>query len=98
MEDYQKALDHIFAYGHGCCAFKHSIHGDWPGIPDDMPDSVDPLSSEFFCKSGVPLGLTAFKAKAVEVHLVEEAKGPGGGCRCRGVGLTNSLILVLVIL
>ena len=48
MEDYQKALEHIFAYGHGCCAFKHNIHGDWPGIPDGMPDSVDPLSPEFF--------------------------------------------------
>ena len=27
-EDYQKALEHIFAYGYGCCAFKHSICGD----------------------------------------------------------------------
>ena len=98
MEDYQKALEHIFTYGHGCCAFKHNIHGDWPGIPDGMPDSVDPLSPEFFCKSGVPLGPTTVKAKAVEVHLVEEAKGPGRGCRCRGARLTNSLILVLVIL
>ena len=52
MEDYQKALEHIFAYGHGCCAFKHSIHGDWPGIPDGMPDSVDPLSPKYFVNLG----------------------------------------------
>ena len=52
----------------------------------------------FFCKSRVPLGPTAVKAKVMEVHLVEAAKGPGEGCRCRGAGLTNSLILVLVIL
>ena len=27
-EDYQKSLELIFAYGYGCCAFKHSICGD----------------------------------------------------------------------
>ena len=27
-EDYQKALELIFAYGYECCAFKHSICGD----------------------------------------------------------------------
>ena len=27
-EDYQKALELIFAYGCGCCMFKHNICGD----------------------------------------------------------------------
>ena len=27
-EDYQKALELIFAYGYECCAFKHNICGD----------------------------------------------------------------------
>ena len=27
-EDYQKALELIFAYGYGCCMFKHNICGD----------------------------------------------------------------------
>ena len=27
-EDYQKALELIFSYGYGCCAFKHSICDD----------------------------------------------------------------------
>ena len=27
-KDYQKALELIFSYGYGCCAFKHSIYGD----------------------------------------------------------------------
>ena len=27
-EDYQKALELIFSYGYGCCAFKHSINDD----------------------------------------------------------------------
>ena len=27
-KDYQKALEVIFAYGYGCCAFKHNIYGD----------------------------------------------------------------------
>ena len=29
-EDYQKPLEVIFAYGYGCCAFKHNICGDQP--------------------------------------------------------------------
>ena len=45
-EDYQKALKPIFAYGYGCCAFKHNIYGDHPRILDGMPDSADPLSCE----------------------------------------------------
>ena len=47
-EDFQKALEQIFAYGYGCCAFKHSIYSDWPGIPDDMLDSTNPLPLEVF--------------------------------------------------
>ena len=27
-EDYQKALELIFAYGYGCCVFKHKIYRD----------------------------------------------------------------------
>ena len=29
-EDYQKALELIFAYGYGCCALKNNICGDQP--------------------------------------------------------------------
>ena len=29
-EYYQKALELIFAYGYGCCVFKHNICGDQP--------------------------------------------------------------------
>ena len=46
-EDYQKILELIFSYGYGCCAFKHNIYGDQPGIPEGMPDSADPLPPEF---------------------------------------------------
>ena len=42
-EDYQKALELIFDYGYGCCAFKHSIYDDQPRILDGMSDSADPL-------------------------------------------------------
>ena len=48
-EDYQKALEHIFGYGYGCCAFKHNIYGDQPRIPDGMfvtPPTRHPVSSE----------------------------------------------------
>ena len=53
-EDYHKALKQIFAYGYGCCAFKHNICGDEPGIPDGMPEFTDPLPPEFFCESRMP--------------------------------------------
>ena len=47
-EDYQKVLELIFSYAYGCYAFKHSIYGDQPGIPDGMLDSAYPLPPEFF--------------------------------------------------
>ena len=53
-KDYQKALELIFAYGYGCCKFKHSIYEDRPEILNDMSDSTNPLHSEFFCQSEVP--------------------------------------------
>ena len=47
-EDNQKALEQIFAYGYGCYAFKHNICSDQLGILEGMPDSINPLPSEFF--------------------------------------------------
>ena len=76
-EDYQKALGLMFSYGYGCCAFKHSIYSDQPGIPDDMPDSADPLPLEFFMNPRCPPALTVVKVKAVEVDLGEVAKDSG---------------------
>ena len=73
-EDYQKALEQILAYGYGCCAFKHNICGDQPGIPDGMHDFADPFSPEFFVNLGCPPTPTVVEAKAAEVHLGEAAK------------------------
>ena len=39
-EEYQKALEVIFAYGYRCCVFKHNICGDYPEVPNGIPDSV----------------------------------------------------------
>ena len=52
-EEYQKALEVIFAYGYGCCVFKH-IYGNYPKVPDGMSNSVDLLSLEFFSNPGCP--------------------------------------------
>ena len=52
VEDYQKALEQIFSYGYGCCAFKHGINGDRPRILDGMPNSIDPLPPKFFAPAG----------------------------------------------
>ena len=75
-EDYQKALELIFAYGYRCCAFKHSIYGDQPEIPYGMPDSADPLPPNFFVNPRCPPVPTTVEAKAVEVDLGEVAKDP----------------------
>ena len=52
VEDYQKALEQIFAYGYGCCAFKHNICGDLPRIPTSInlrykvvPNTYDSIQS-----------------------------------------------------
>ena len=58
-EDYQKALELIFAYSYGCCMFKHNIYGEQPKILNDMPNSSDPLSLEFFVNPMCPSTPTA---------------------------------------
>ena len=73
VEDYQKALEQIFAYGYGCCAFKHGIRGDRPRILG-MRDSADPLPPKFFVNLGYPSTLTVVEAKVVEVYPIETMK------------------------
>ena len=53
-ENYQKALEMIFAYSCGCCMFKHNICGDHPKVPNGMPDSFDPLPPKFFVNPRCP--------------------------------------------
>ena len=53
-EDYQKALEVIFAYGYGCYVFKHNIYGDHPEVLDGMLDSSIPLPPEFFVNPRCP--------------------------------------------
>ena len=74
-----EALELIFAYSYGCCAFKHVIYGDQPEIPDGMPNSVNPLPLEFFVNSRCPSAPTAVEVKAVEIDLGEATKDPKEG-------------------
>ena len=60
-EDYQNALELIFAYGYVCCVFKHNICGDHLEVPDGMLDSSNPLSPEFFVNPKCPPALVATK-------------------------------------
>ena len=73
-EDYQKALELIFAYGYGCCAFKHSICEDQPEIPDGMPDSANPLPPEFFVNPRCPSAPITVEVKAVDIDMGEATK------------------------
>ena len=75
-EDYRKALELIFAYGYGCCAFKHSICDDHPEIPNGMPDSADPLPSKFFVNPRCLSTPTAVEFKATVVDLGKATKDP----------------------
>ena len=78
-EDYQKALELIFAYGYGCCAFKHNIRGDQPEVPDGMPDSSDLLPPEFFTNPRCPLARKPTEVTTIEAEhskLAEKAKEP----------------------
>ena len=63
-EEYQKALEVNFAYGYGCCVFKHNIYGDRLEVPDGMPDSTDSLPPEFFMNLGCPPVQVAVEAIA----------------------------------
>ena len=52
-EDYQKALELIFAYGYECCVFKHNICGDQPELSDGMHDSsYETPENSNFLKNG----------------------------------------------
>ena len=73
-EDYQKALELIFANGYGCCVFKHNIHGDQPEFPGGMPDSSDRLPPEFFANPWCPPA--AIKVTAAKVDQSEVTKEP----------------------
>ena len=75
-EDYQKALEVIFAYDYGCCMFKHNICGRELDVPNDMLESSNPLHPEFFTKPRCPPAPVVAKAAATEVDLIEPAKDP----------------------
>ena len=72
-EDYQKALKVIFAYGCGCCPFKHNIFGDHPEVPYSMPESSFPLPPEFFTNPRGPLVPAANEDMATETRLSKVA-------------------------
>ena len=74
VEEYQKALEHIFAYSYKCCAFKHGIRGDRPRISDGMPDFADPLPPQFFMNLGAPR-----PQQLLKLYLAETAKDPVEG-------------------
>ena len=73
-EDYQKALEVIFAYGYSRCMFKHNICGSQPEVPNSMPDSSNPLPPKFFVKPRCSLALVVTEATATAVDLIEPTK------------------------
>ena len=66
----------IFAYGYGCCMFKHNNYGCQPKVLDGMPDSSKPLPPELFANPRCPPVVAVIEAVAVKVDLIELAKDP----------------------
>ena len=75
-EEYQKALEVIFANGYKCCVFKHNICGHHPEVPYGMPDSADPLPPEFFVNLGCPPVQAVAEATTTEAPPSETTKEP----------------------
>ena len=75
-EEYQKALEVIFAYGYGCCVFKHNICGDHPEVPKGMLDSAHSLPPEFFMNLRCPPTQATVEVTATEVPLNKGPKEP----------------------
>ena len=78
-EDYEKALELIFAYGYGCCAFKHNICGDQPKVLDVMLNSANPLPPDFFANPKCPPTPAATEAVAAEVDSSKYEKSASAG-------------------
>ena len=61
-EDCQKILKQIFAYGYGCCVFKHNICRDQPEVQKGMPDFFGrPL--EYFANPRCPLARQLLRSR-----------------------------------
>ena len=73
-EDYHKAPKVIFAYGYGCCMFKHNICGSQLEVLNNMPDSSDPLPPEFFTNPKCLPVSTVTEAAVVKAN--ETSKDP----------------------
>ena len=73
-EEYQQALELIFAYGYGCCVFKHNICGNHLEVSDGMSNSSDPLPPEFFINPRCPPAPTVIEAITAEVDKSEAVK------------------------
>ena len=74
--EYQKALEVIFAYGYGCCVFKHNICGDHPKVPKGIPNSIDLLPPEFFVNPSCPPVQADVEATTTEAYPSETHKEP----------------------
>ena len=74
-----EVMELIFAYGYGCCVFKHNICGDQQEVPNAMPDSSDPLPLDFFTNSRfsparAPIQVTTIEAEKSKIE--KKAKEP----------------------
>ena len=54
--------------------FKHNICGSQPYVPDGMPNSSDPLPSEFYVNPMCPQVPIVIRAMVVEADPIELAK------------------------
>ena len=75
-EEYQKALEVIFAYGYRCCVFKHNICGDHLEVPKGMPDFIDSLPPKFSMNPNCPPIQAVVEATTIEAPPSKTPKEP----------------------
>ena len=98
-EDYQKAMELIFAYDYGCCMLKHNICGDQPKVPNGMPNSFDPLLPEFFMNPRCPSARAPTKATKTEVEhskMAEKENDPKRRAPVEDFSRTSKVPLFLI--
>ena len=89
-KDYQRAPELSFAYGYGCCVFKHDIRRDQLEVPNCMPDSPGFISPKFFTSLRCLAVSASFKDAVAGVHHRKVAEELGRGAPPRDLNGTST--------
>ena len=75
-KEFDTSGDVIFNYGYGCCAFVHNIFGSEPMILAGLPDTIKPLTPEFFINPRCPPSASSDLPAATTIREEPQDKSP----------------------